>query len=208
MDPGVVVEGPIGEPVTKDDIRQELGETRRFQLLRKDVRKAAESIGFTEGCPGCRAVQGGYVSRPMHTDTCRTRMETEISKTARGAARMEDYNRRLADEVEARVRRENKIAKTESALSPEKENTTAATTPFNQPASQPEVPDHPITHGATSSSDHQSMIVNPPSVQSSSPNVVGNSMSSGMKRKPDGDGNSNACRTRQEPARGEKRNSN
>ena len=93
-------------------------------------------------------------------------MEAEIQKTPRGMARMQDYERKLADDIEERINRENKIAKTESALSPDKENTTAATTPFNQPASQPEVPDHPVTHGATSSSDHQSMIVNPPSVQS------------------------------------------
>ena len=53
MNPGVAIEGTIGEPVTRDEVRKELGETRRFQLLRTDVRKAAEKIGFTKDCPGC-----------------------------------------------------------------------------------------------------------------------------------------------------------
>ena len=99
----------------------------------------------------------GYSSRPMHSEECRHRMEAEIRKTPRGAVRMQDYERKLADEIEERVRRENKIAKTESAHEPaEKENTAATTTPFTSPAPQPESHDHPLTHGASSSdSVHQ-----------------------------------------------------
>ena len=56
------------------------------------------------------------------------------------------------------------------------------------------------------------MIVNPPSsyfraVAKASASSTASNPLSGVKRKSDGDGNSDACRTRQEPARGEKRNS-
>ena len=111
MDPGIAVESTMGEPVTREEVRQELGETRRFQLLRGDVRKAAEKIGYTADCAGCRGVKGNYVSRPMHSEACRVRMEAEIRKTPRGQERMGEFENRLAREVEQRVSVENKIAK-------------------------------------------------------------------------------------------------
>ena len=54
----------------------------------------------------------------MHTDECRVRMEAKIREFPRGAIRMQDYERKLAAEVEDRVLRENKAAKTQSAHEP------------------------------------------------------------------------------------------
>ena len=80
------------------------------------MREVADRIGYTEGCPGCRAVKRNLVSRPVHTPTCRARMEPEMQKSARGAIRMEQWQNRLASEVEKRVREENRIAKSESVI--------------------------------------------------------------------------------------------
>ena len=106
MEPGVANDQIVGDPVTKEDVSAELGTSRHpFHLMRKDVREAAKVIGFTRNCKGCKAVELGYTSRPMHSDECRPRMEEQIRKTTRGAARMEEFERRLASDVEARVRR-------------------------------------------------------------------------------------------------------
>ena len=105
MMPGLAVQNNMGEPVTKEDIAKEVGAQRPFYLMRKDIKKAAEVIGYTPGCKGCKAVRLDYRSRPMHTDECRTRMEAEVRKTARGAERMTEFERKLADDVEARVAR-------------------------------------------------------------------------------------------------------
>ena len=96
----------MGEPVTKEEIAKAVGAQRPFYLMWNDVRKAAEIIGYTPGCKGCKAVRLNYSSRPMHTEECRSRMETEVRKTARGAERMVEFERKLADEVEARVARD------------------------------------------------------------------------------------------------------
>ena len=106
MNPGVARESTIGEPVTREEVRSELGETRRFQLLKKDVKEISSRIGYTPGCKGCKGVEHDYTSRPMHSDTCRSRMEAEMKKTPRGAARMRDYEGKLAEKVEERIQQD------------------------------------------------------------------------------------------------------
>ena len=106
MEPGIANDQIIGDPVTREDVAEEIGANRHpFHLMRKDVREAAKVIGFTRNCRGCEAVELGYSSRPMHSDECRSRMEEQISKTTRGKARMVEFEKRLASDVEARVRR-------------------------------------------------------------------------------------------------------
>ena len=105
MNPGVAVPEIIGDPVTKEEVAKEVGAERPFYLLRANIREAAEKIGYTKNCKGCRAVELGYSSRPMHTPECRLRMEAEIKKTVRGQQRMQAFEQRLASDVEARVRR-------------------------------------------------------------------------------------------------------
>ena len=51
MEPGIAVPEVIGDPVTKEDIREEMGEQIPFYLTRASV------IGYTKGCPGCRATE-------------------------------------------------------------------------------------------------------------------------------------------------------
>ena len=114
MEPGVATPVIVGDPVTQQDVKAALGEQRPFYLMRADVREAAKKIGFTEGCAGCRAVRLNFSSRPVHTDACRRRMESEIRKTPRGQERMSEFESRLASDVEKRIEAENKIAKTES----------------------------------------------------------------------------------------------
>ena len=80
-------------------------------MLRSDIKKAAANIGFTKDCPGCRAVERNYTSRPMHSDICRRRMEEEIRKTSRGSVRISEFENRLATDIEKRVASENKRAK-------------------------------------------------------------------------------------------------
>ena len=61
MDPGLSTNAVVGDPVTKEEIATEVcGSQRRFRLLRKEVRAAAERIGYTQGCPGCRAVENDH----------------------------------------------------------------------------------------------------------------------------------------------------
>ena len=120
MHPGLSNTTIIGDPVTKQDISRQLGKQHPFHLMRADVRKIAERIGYTKGCKGCKAAEHNYVSRPMHSDECRIRMETEMRKTPRGSERMQEFEHRLASEVEARVRQQesgessNKQARTQS----------------------------------------------------------------------------------------------
>ena len=44
---------------------------RRARITKEDIRKA----GFTEGCPGCKAVNRGSKYHEEHTEECRTRVE-------------------------------------------------------------------------------------------------------------------------------------
>ena len=50
MEPGVAVKETIGDPVTSQDVREALGEQRRFQLTIANVKEAALNIGYTENC--------------------------------------------------------------------------------------------------------------------------------------------------------------
>ena len=47
MEPGVAVGDVLGDPVTKQDIQKELGEQRRFQLTRENVKEVASRLGYT-----------------------------------------------------------------------------------------------------------------------------------------------------------------
>ena len=122
-------------PVTREEVSKELNAQRPFYLTRSNIRAAAENIGYTPGCQGCRAVQNNFVSKPPHSPECRKRMEEEIKKTARGAERIADFENRLASDVEARIHRENKLAKTGSVGIEEKNTTTidapSVATPIN-----------------------------------------------------------------------------
>ena len=69
MNPGVAQETTQGEPVTREEVRKELGQTRRFQLLRKDVKEIASRIGYTPDCPGAK-----QQSMTTHRDLCTQRL--------------------------------------------------------------------------------------------------------------------------------------
>ena len=106
MEPGLSIQNTMGEPITKEDVAKEVGTQRPFYLMKADVREAASRIGYTPGCKGCRAVEFNFNSRPMHSTECRERMEPEIvSKSVRGKQRMEEFERKLAADVEERVRK-------------------------------------------------------------------------------------------------------
>ena len=91
MVPGLATTEIVGDPVTKQDLKAQVGEQRPFYMTRANVKEAAKAIGFTDGCAGCRAVEHNYVSRPMHNEACRLRMEAEIRKTTVGGTRMENF---------------------------------------------------------------------------------------------------------------------
>ena len=111
--------------------------------------------------------------------------------------------------MEARIARENKIAKTESAH--EQTNDIAATipSPFTSSAPHPDHQDHPLSAGITSTeATNSSMVANPSSSHdASAPSAPSQSVSSGVKRKGDSDGNPDSSRSRVEASRGEKRTS-
>ena len=55
--------------------------------------------GYTVGCPGCEQLQLGSPVRKNHTEACRKRMETELSKTSDGQERLG----RAKDRLDTRV---------------------------------------------------------------------------------------------------------
>ena len=55
--------------------------------------------GYTVGCPGCEQLQLGSPVRKNHTEACRKRMETELSKTSEGQERLG----RAKDRLDTRV---------------------------------------------------------------------------------------------------------
>ena len=57
MEPGVANEEVVGDPVTKEEVREAVGEQRPFYMMRSAVRETAEKIGYTDGCKGGRAVR-------------------------------------------------------------------------------------------------------------------------------------------------------
>ena len=109
--PGVASNVVVGDPVTQQDVKAEMEVHRPFYFMRSEVRKVADKIGYTEGCPGCRAVKHDFSSRPPHSSECRLRMEPEMQKSARGKARMEEWQNKMASEVERRIREENCASK-------------------------------------------------------------------------------------------------
>ena len=69
MSPGVADERVVGDPVTKEEVAREMGESRHpFHLMRKDVQEICKRIGYTSGCKGCKAAELNYNSRPVHTN--------------------------------------------------------------------------------------------------------------------------------------------
>ena len=83
LEPGLANSEVIGDPITKQEVARELGEQRPFYFMREDVRTIALKIGYTDRCPGCRAVRLNLTSRPVHSEECHARMEPEI-KVAKG----------------------------------------------------------------------------------------------------------------------------
>ena len=65
MVPGLASEEVLGDPITKQDVAREVGEQRPFYMTRAAVREAAKTIGYSEDCAGCRAVQLNFSSRPV-----------------------------------------------------------------------------------------------------------------------------------------------
>ena len=80
------------------------GVVYRMRLKREDFFRH----GFTEGCPGCRALLAGGAARGHH-DACRSRMETAISADPDGSERRERQKAK-EDEYLTRVL-ENRFAK-------------------------------------------------------------------------------------------------
>ena len=55
--------------------------------------------GYTVGCPGCEQLQLASPVRKNHTEACRKRMETELSKTSEGQERLDQAKERLGIRV-------------------------------------------------------------------------------------------------------------
>ena len=60
-----------------------LGKARRLYITNADIMKC----GLTEGCVGCRAIAEGKRAQG-HSEGCRARPETELSKSDDGRARL------------------------------------------------------------------------------------------------------------------------
>ena len=87
------------------------------ETLERTEDAANKKHGYTDGCEGCRRQRVGIKDHREHTEECRQRMEAEIQKTPRGMARMQDYERKLADEIEARVIRKTRLQKLRVCMS-------------------------------------------------------------------------------------------
>lgn len=70
--------------------------------------------GYSERCPGCRAVRLGERAAP-HTEACRKRIEEAMKGTADGATRVERAEERITEALAERVA---KLARTAEAGSP------------------------------------------------------------------------------------------
>ena len=145
-----------------------------------------------------------------------------MKKTTKGAARMYEYEQRIAQQVEDRVRHENKVAKTESLTgSQNKPTMTSAAISSNHdtinvslpaddqpnPLSAPIASSSTHVHDQAVSSDIQNNVASNSQAASSSSGISGMSHGSGFKRKSDGSDGSipSASRSRLEESRGEKR---
>ena len=76
---------------------EEHGTVYRLRLKREDFLRH----GFTEGCPGCRAMIAGSTARGHH-EACRQRMESAIAADSEGQERVERQNSKVTDHM-ARV---------------------------------------------------------------------------------------------------------
>ena len=123
-------------------------------------------------------------------------MEAEIRKTARGSARMSDFEHRLATDMEARIERENKMAKTGSAIEGEtvvaqdacgsNENGNISTSATPTTARPDHQPASSTTRGTTASTmGHRNQEMHVSNVVSSNINYGVSGSSSGAKRKAD-----------------------
>ena len=70
---------------------------RRIYIRREDV--SEEKYGFTLGCKGCEAANGG--STGIHNQQCRKRIDFELLTA--GDNIMEQYTQRLADDIQERT---------------------------------------------------------------------------------------------------------
>ena len=172
MIPGLATTEVIGDPVTAQDIKEEVGGGRPFYFMRADVKIVASKIGYTDNCAGCRAVRLGFTSRPPHSLECRARMEPEMKKLPRGNARMEQFEHKLASEVEKRVRLENKIAKTEGALVAQESSPDSIQENSVSIQPQPITTGNTITDNSTIAGSHSSSSTTIPATTSSVPGAV------------------------------------
>merc|ERR1711951_156146 len=88
-----------------------MGIKRRARITREEVAK----VGFTVGCPGCRAISRNAPAQ-NHTETCRKRLEEAITKQGGAAAkRIADGNVRFGNHVNKRRQGEGEQQEEEGA---------------------------------------------------------------------------------------------
>ena len=100
--PGEVRVHWLDPPVASqsDRVFHEDPRSRRVYTSRDDLYKH----GFTEGCPGCRAICQGGESRG-HTEACRARVEIAMRNTETGRAKVDRAKERLDAEAARRMER-------------------------------------------------------------------------------------------------------
>ena len=59
-------------------------EARKLYIVQKNL----DDYGYTANCPGCEDVISGRIPKRVHNGECRSRIETELSKTSRGRLRI------------------------------------------------------------------------------------------------------------------------
>ena len=83
---------PPDEQLKTKTLPQGEATTRRIMLRRADFFKH----GFTDGCPACKMIVSGKVpergGNKLHTEACRSRMETLLQDTAEGKLRLQRYH--------------------------------------------------------------------------------------------------------------------
>ena len=71
---------------------------RRLELRQADFDPAMQGYGWSENCPKCdkaRAWGWRASANQQHSEACRRRLESELAKTAKGRARLENAKERL-----------------------------------------------------------------------------------------------------------------
>ena len=66
----------VGQEVIKMDKTEEAATAKRMRIVRSDF----EEIGFTDGCPGCSAIQSEMPAK-NHSEQCRRRVETHLNES-------------------------------------------------------------------------------------------------------------------------------